>query len=91
MVEALAKEFELRVTDMDPENVGTRKFGVDIQGPEHTAGNIAWSDLALVTGSTLTNDTLRALLTEKPTVLFGVTIAAPAHFLNLKRFCPYGT
>lgn len=91
MVEALAKEFELKVTDMDPENVGTRKFGIDIQGPESTADNIAWCELALVTGSTLTNDTLRTLLSEKPTIFFGVTIAAPAYFLNLKRFCPYGT
>lgn len=91
MAEALGQEFELRVTDMDPDNVGTTKFGITIQGPEQTARNIAWCDLALVTGSTLTNDTLRDLLMEKPTVVYGVTIAAPAYFLNLTRFCPYGT
>ena len=91
MAEALAWEFELRVTDMDRENVGTAKFGITIQGPEHNADNIAWCDLALVTGTTLTNDSIRELLTEKPMIFYGVTIAAPARFLNLTRFCPYGT
>jgi hypothetical protein len=91
MAEALAREFELRVTDMDADNVGTTRFGIEIQGPEDTAGNIAWCDLALVTGSTLTNDSIRELLIEKPSVFYGVTIAAPAHFLNLTRFCPRGT
>lgn len=91
MAEALAESFELRVTDLDADNVGTTKFGTRIQGPEHTTDNIAWCDLALVTGSTLTNDSVRELLTEKPTVFYGVTVAAPAHFLNLTRFCPYGS
>jgi uncharacterized protein (DUF4213/DUF364 family) len=91
MAQALAQEFELRVTDMDPDNAGTVKFGISIQGPERTTGNIAWCDVAVVTGSTLTNDTLRDLLTEKRTIFYGVTIAASAHLLNLTRFCPYGT
>jgi hypothetical protein len=91
MAETLSKEFHLRVTDMDPDNVGTTKFGISIQGPEHTAENIAWCDLALVTGTTLTNDSIRELLSDKPTVFYGVTVAAPAHFLNLTRFCPCGT
>jgi hypothetical protein len=91
MAQALGQEFELRVTDMDPDNVGTTKFGITIQGPEHTADNIAWCDVALVTGTTLTNDTLRGLLMGKQTVFYGATIAAAAHFLSLKRFCPYGS
>jgi Putative heavy-metal chelation len=91
MVEALGKEFELRVTDMDSENIGTTRFGAVIMGPEHTEGNISWCDVALVTGTTLTNDTIRELLTGKQAIFYGVTIAAPAHFLDLKRFCPFGT
>jgi len=91
MVEALAQAFELRVTDMDPDNVGHTKFGVAIGGPDETVGNIAWCDVALVTGTTLTNDSIRELLMNKPTVFYGVTIAAPAHFLNLTRFCPRAT
>lgn len=91
MVEALAKEFELRVTDMDPDNVGTTRFGVRIQGPEETADNIAWAELVLITGTTFSNDTVRELATMKPTIFYGVTAAAAAHFLELPRFCPYGT
>lgn len=91
MAETLAQQFELRVTDMDPDNVGLTKFGIRIGGPEQTADNISWCDVALVTGTTLTNDSIRELLIGKPTVFYGVTIAAPAHFLNLTRFCPCGT
>lgn len=91
MAEALAEEFELRVTDMDQDNVGDTKFGIRIEGPERTADNIAWCDVALVTGTTLTNDTVRGVLMDKPTVFYGVTVAAPAHFLNLTRFCPCAT
>jgi len=91
MVEALVSEFELRVTDMDADNVATTKFGISIQGPEHNADNIAWCDVALVTGTTLTNDSIRELLADKPTIFYGVTIAAAAHFMNLTRFCPRGT
>jgi hypothetical protein len=91
LVVALAQEFELRVTDRDPNNVGQMKYGIRIGGPMQTAENLAWCDVALVTGATLTNDSIRELLLEKPTVFCGVTIAAAAHFLNLTRFCPYGT
>jgi len=91
MVEALAKQLEVRVTDLDPENVGTTKFGIRIGGREQTATNLDWCDVALVTGTTMTNDTFREILAEKPTIFYGVTIAAPAHFLGLTRFCPYGT
>lgn len=91
MAQALSNKFELRVTDMDPDNVGQVKFGIRIGGPEETAGDLAWCDVALITGTTLTNETIRELLMGKPTIFYGVTIAAAAHFLNLKRFCPYGT
>ena len=91
MAEALAQEFELRVTDMDPDNVGTVKFGINIEGPEQTACNIEWCNLALVTGSTLTNASLGELVMEKPAIFYGVTTAAAAHFLNLTRFCPRAT
>ena len=91
MVEALAQDFELRVSDLDPDNVGSTRFGVHIQGPEQTPENLDWCEVALVTGTTLTNDTLRKLLTMKPTIVFGVTAAAAAHFLELPRFCPHGT
>lgn len=91
MAESLAREFDVRVTDLDPDNIGTTKFGISILGPEHTIANIEWSDLVIATGSTLTNDTLCEVIGKKPAIVYGVTIAAPAHFLKLTRFCPYGT
>jgi hypothetical protein len=91
MAEVLAKEFELRITDMDSENVGVRKFGIRIGGPERTERNLVWCDVALVTGTTLTNDSIRELVMQRTTIYYGVTIAAAAHFLNLTRFCPCGT
>lgn len=91
MVEALSPEFEIRVTDMDSENIGKSKFGATIQGPEQTPDNLEWCDVALVTGTTLTNSTLSDIMKDKTTILYGVTCAAASHFLNIKRFCPYGT
>jgi hypothetical protein len=91
MVEALGGKFQLRVTDMDPDNVGHTKYGIRIEGPEQTANNMAWCDVALVTGTVMTNDSFRQFAVEKPTIFYGVTIAAAAHFLKLSRFCPCGT
>lgn len=91
MAQALAKTFALRVMDMDQDNIGQTKFGVLIEGPEQTKRNIAWCDLALVTGSTVSNGTVHELLTGKPTLFFGVTIAGPAVLLGLNRYCPCGS
>ncbi|MGC8602824.1 MAG: Rossmann-like domain-containing protein, partial [Desulfomonilaceae bacterium] len=91
MVQSLSQQFDLRVVDMDEDNIGQRKFGVKIGGPEETPENLSWCDLALVTGSALTNDTLKDLMGSKETLVFGVTIAGPAACLGLNRFCPYGS
>ena len=90
MIEALSKAFDIRVSDLDPDNIGQRKFGCLIQGPERTGENIARSDLCVVTGTTLTNGTFPDFLIEKPTIFYGVTISGVASLLNLWRFCPYG-
>ena len=90
MLEQLTKSFEIRVTDLDEENIGTEKFGVHIGGPEETNANLRWCDLAFLTGSALCNATLEDMIRDKPTVVFGVTVAGPAEVLNLNRFCPIG-
>lgn len=90
MVEHLNRRFEIRVTDLDDENIGTEKFGVCIGGPEDTAANLQWCDVAFLTGSTLCNATLQELIGDKPSVVFGVTVAGPAQLLDLDRFCPLG-
>jgi hypothetical protein len=91
MVEALAKQFELRVTDMDQENIGQEKFGVVIDGPAKTKENLDWCDIAVVTGTTVVNDTIEQFGTDKPVIFYGVTIAGAAKLLDLNRFCPFGS
>ncbi|MBA7599079.1 hypothetical protein ES703_06106 [subsurface metagenome] len=90
MVEALAKQFELRVSDMDRDNIGQEKFGVKIDDPRQTAENLKWCDIALVTGTTIVNDTIDQFMTSKPVVFYGVTISGAAKLLGLNRFCPFG-
>jgi len=90
MVEALAKQFELRVSDMDRDNIGQEKFGVKIDDPRQTAENLKWCDIALVTGTTIVNDTIDQFMTSKPAVFYGVTISGAAKLLGLNRFCPFG-
>jgi hypothetical protein len=91
MVETLAKRFELRVTDMDQENIGQERFGVRIGGPNQTEENLNWCDIALVTGTTIVNDTINQFRITKPVVFYGVTIAGAAKLLGLNRFCPFGS
>jgi uncharacterized protein (DUF4213/DUF364 family) len=91
MVEELARHFELRVSDMDEANIGQEKFGVKIDDPGRTAENLKWADIALVTGTTIVNDTIEQFLIDKPVIFFGVTIAGAAELASLERFCPYGS
>jgi hypothetical protein len=91
MVEALAPQFELRVTDMDAANIGQEKFGVKIDEPSHAQENLEWCDIALVTGTTIVNDTIDQFLGEKPVIFYGVTIAGAADLEVLERFCPFGS
>lgn len=89
MAEALARQFELRITDLDEANIGQKKYGVEICGPEKAAEHLEWCDLALVTGTTVTNGTwVPFLATPRPVVFFGVTVAGAAELLQLERFCP---
>ena len=90
MVEALAQKFELRVTDMDRDNIGREKFGVRIDDPQRTEENLDWCDIAVVTGTTIVNDTIGQFRINKPVVFYGVTIAGAAKLAGLNRFCPFG-
>ncbi len=90
MVEELAKHFKLRVSDMDEANIGQEKFGVKIDGPAKTKENLKWCDIALVTGTTIVNDTIDQFLGDKPVIFYGVTIASAAKLEGLNRFCPFG-
>jgi len=91
MVEALAKRFELRVTDMDQDNIGKEKFGVKIYDPSQTEGNLNWCDIALVTGTTVVNNTIDQFGISKPVIFYGITISGVAKLLGLNHFCYFGS
>jgi hypothetical protein len=91
MVQSLASRFTIRVLDMDPDNVGTRKHGCMIESPDSTEAAVAWADLLLVTGTTLVNGTLPSFVNSKPVLFYGTTIAGAAHLMGWERFCARST
>ena len=90
MVEALAKKFRLKATDMDQDNIGSEKFGIIIESPERTREHLAWCDIALVTGTTLVNDTIDQFRVAKPVTFYGITVSGAARLLGLNHFCHFG-
>jgi uncharacterized protein (DUF4213/DUF364 family) len=90
MVESLVKSFEIKVTDMDYANINTEKFGVTIQSPQRTKEHLDWCDIALVTGSTIVNDTINNFMIDKPVIFYGVTISGAAKVLGLENYCYCG-
>lgn len=90
MVEALSERFELKVTDMDQANIGSEKFGAVIEGPESAPEHLEWCDIAVVTGTTIVNDTIGQFRIAKPVVYYGITISGAAKLLGLNHFCYSG-
>lgn len=89
-VQELSNIYELRVIDLDMDNIGTTKFDTLIEGPEKTDEAIEWSDLLLVTGTTITNGTIEKFLGKKPVLFYGITIPGVAYLMNYERFCYKG-
>jgi len=88
MIKALSKRFDMRIVDLDPDNIGAVKCGITIEGPHQTGDVLKNVDLAVVTGSTIVNDTIDNFLFEnKPTLFFGTTVAAAADLMGWSRFC----
>lgn len=86
----------VRISDLDAENIGRRRFGVEIwNGDERTDDLIAVSDVVLITGTTLVNGTFDRIREgirrrEKDYLLYGVTAAGISELFGLKRICPCG-
>ncbi len=88
MMEALSAVYQLRVVDLDPDNIGKSFGSATVEGEEMTDDALEWCDIALVTGSTLVNGTIDRFIGLKcHTVFYGVTIAGAAALLGLNRFC----
>ena len=86
----------VRITDLDPDNVGSRRFGVEIwDGNDRTEDLIDASDVVLLTGTTLVNGTFDHILEliathEKRYVVYGMTAAGVCRLTGIDRICPCG-
>ncbi|MDD2510867.1 MAG: DUF364 domain-containing protein [Syntrophomonas sp.] len=90
MLEKLAASFPLRMVDLDPDNIGKIKSGVQVEGYEATDEVLEWCDVIAATGSTVVNSTITAYCKQKPVYFFGTTGAAACHLMGLQRFCALG-
>ena len=90
MVETLGQRFDMRLLDLDPDNIGTVKFGVAVEDEPATDAVIEWADLLLVTGTTLVNNTLDRFIGKKPVLFYGTTIAGAAYLMQWDKFCHCG-
>jgi uncharacterized protein (DUF4213/DUF364 family) len=86
----------IRITDLNPDNIGQRKFGVEVwDGARRLDDLVAHADVVLVTGTTLVNGSFDSIWDTierrgKRGILFGVTGAGTAALLGLERLCPQG-
>ncbi len=86
----------VRVVDLNPDNIGSLKFGVEIwDGQTDLQRLVEWSDVGLATGSSIVNGTIDEIVRcfkddGKPLVFFGNTISGAAVLLGLYRICPFG-
>ncbi|WP_108653114.1 Rossmann-like domain-containing protein [Dongshaea marina] len=91
LLENLSRRQLVRVIDLDPANIGQRKYGITIEGESQTDAAIEWCDQIMATGSTLVNGTIcHFLQSNKPVTFFGVTISAAARILKLNHYCVCG-
>jgi hypothetical protein len=90
LLEAVVRNFEVRVCDRDPEKIGTVQSGIVVEDAEVYGDIKKWADLLLVTGTTLVNDTIDNFTGDVPIVYYGITITGAAQLLNLNHFCPLG-
>lgn len=96
LLENLAAAFQpenIRVVDLNPDNIGRISYGVPIwDGMEDIDRLAEECTLFLVTGSALVNNTLDGVLEiihcqKKRAILFGTTIAFTASVLGFDWFC----
>lgn len=89
MIEHIKKAgFNLRVLDLNPENIGSTRYDVKIEDGKNFEEAIIWSDVILCTGSTIINSSIKNFLNLEKTVYFyGTTISGPALILGLNRLC----
>ncbi|MDP8205368.1 MAG: DUF364 domain-containing protein [Candidatus Electryonea clarkiae] len=86
----------VRITDLYEANIGEIRFGVEIwDGSHRTEDLVKFSDLVLLTGTTLLNDSFDKILNlvkayQKKYLVYGVTTAGVSELTEIPRLCPYG-
>ncbi len=91
ILEALSRDFSIRVLDLNPKNVGQIRYGIKVEHgiDDYKEVVLDWADVVLCTGSTLCNGTMVHFLNiGKEVLFFGITAAGAAKLLGLNRFCP---
>jgi uncharacterized protein (DUF4213/DUF364 family) len=92
LLENLSKEFELRVLDLNPDNIGQKRYGTLVEDgiKDFDAVVNDWADLILCTGSTICNASIVNFINlDKEVLFFGTTLAGAAHIMGWKRACFY--
>lgn len=91
LLEMLAKsKYEVRVMDLNPNNIGQEKFGIVIEDGVEKMNEIRdnYAELILCTGSTLCNGSIVDYLgVEQEVLFFGTSASGAAPLLGLKRVC----
>jgi hypothetical protein len=83
----------VRCTDLNPNNIGLRKYGAEIwDGRTDTGRLIKWCDLILATSSSIVNNTFdevqeTAISQGKRLIIFGVTGAGISALMGLEILC----
>jgi len=86
----ISKRGNIRVLDLNPDNIGTYKENILIEdGIKKYQECVAWADLILCTGSVFANGSMDLYLDiDKEVIFFGTSCSGVAYLLNLKRYCP---
>ena len=99
IAERLVERFgaqNLRITDLDPDNVGSRRFGVRIwSGNDQTEDLIHASKVIVFTGTTLVNGTFDRIWQlihkcKKHYLVYGMTASGVCRLIGIDRICPCG-
>jgi len=99
IAESLVKTFgaeHVNITDLNYDNIGKTKFGVTVRdGRTETEDMVKISDLILMTGTTLVNNTfdeIQRLIKKyrKTYLIYGVTASGINELLDFPGICPYG-
>lgn len=92
LIEELSKTNEIRVQDLDNDNIGKNKSNLLINGPDALKSNLVWCDTVLATGSVIVNGSIVDFYElNKKVVYYGVTISAAARILQLEQYCECGS